>query len=47
MVLTNTPETMGSPTGEYLLHTGEGEFPLSGTKAEIARAIWDAVTKRP
>jgi phosphopantothenoylcysteine decarboxylase/phosphopantothenate--cysteine ligase len=43
MVLMNAPETMGSSRGEYLLLTQNGELPLSGTKEEIASAIWNAV----
>ena len=46
MVLMNSPENMGSPDGEYVLMTQEGELPLSGKKDEIARAIWDAVIRR-
>jgi phosphopantothenoylcysteine decarboxylase/phosphopantothenate--cysteine ligase len=43
MVLMNAPETMGSSRGEYLLLTRNGELPLSGSKEEIASAIWTAV----
>jgi phosphopantothenoylcysteine decarboxylase/phosphopantothenate--cysteine ligase len=43
MVLMNAPETMGSSRGEYMLLTRNGELPLSGTKEEIACAIWNAV----
>lgn len=43
MVLVNTPESMGSSHGEYILLTRAGETPLSGTKDEIANAIWNAV----
>jgi phosphopantothenoylcysteine decarboxylase/phosphopantothenate--cysteine ligase len=43
MVLVNTPETMGSSYGEYALLTNAGKIPLSGTKDEIAHAIWNAV----
>lgn len=43
MVLVNAPETMGSASGEYLLLTSTGSTPLSGTKEEIAAAIWDRV----
>jgi phosphopantothenoylcysteine decarboxylase/phosphopantothenate--cysteine ligase len=43
MVLTNPPESMGSNCGEYMLLTRNGELPLSGTKEEIANAIWNAV----
>ena len=43
VVLINTPESMGSIHGEYLLLTRNRELPLSGTKDEIAQAIWNAV----
>ena len=43
MILINTPESMGSKEGEYILLTTNGELPLSGTKDEIAHAIWNAV----
>jgi phosphopantothenoylcysteine decarboxylase/phosphopantothenate--cysteine ligase len=43
MVLMNAPESMGRDLGEYVLMTREGEFPLNGTKDEIANAIWNAV----
>jgi phosphopantothenoylcysteine decarboxylase/phosphopantothenate--cysteine ligase len=43
MVLTNEPETMGSARGEYVLVTSDGEYPLNGSKDEIAAAIWDSV----
>ena len=43
MVLMNTPESMGSARGEYMLLTRNGELSLNGTKKEIANAIWNAV----
>jgi phosphopantothenoylcysteine decarboxylase/phosphopantothenate--cysteine ligase len=43
MVLMNAPESMGSDRGEYILMTRNGEFPLNGTKEEIANAIWNVV----
>jgi phosphopantothenoylcysteine decarboxylase/phosphopantothenate--cysteine ligase len=43
VVLINTPESMGSIHGEYTLLTRNRELPLSGTKDEIAQAIWNAV----
>jgi phosphopantothenoylcysteine decarboxylase/phosphopantothenate--cysteine ligase len=43
VVLINTPESMGSIHGEYILLTRNRELPLSGTKDEIAQAIWNAV----
>jgi phosphopantothenoylcysteine decarboxylase/phosphopantothenate--cysteine ligase len=45
MVLMNSPENMGSPDGEYVLITQDGELPLRGKKDEIAMAIWDAVIR--
>jgi phosphopantothenoylcysteine decarboxylase/phosphopantothenate--cysteine ligase len=43
MVLMNSPESMGSARGEYLLLTRNGKLPLEGTKEEIANAIWKTV----
>jgi len=43
MVLTNEPETMGSARGEYVLVMRDGEYPLTGSKDEIAAAIWNTV----
>ncbi len=43
MVLINSPESMGSDRGEYMLLTRNGELLLNGTKEEIANAIWNAV----
>jgi len=43
MVLINTPSSMGTTHGEYILLTRNGKIPLSGTKEEIAHAIWNAV----
>ena len=43
MVLMNTPESMGSARGEYMLLTRNRELALNGTKEEIADAIWNAV----
>jgi phosphopantothenoylcysteine decarboxylase/phosphopantothenate--cysteine ligase len=43
MVLMNTPKTMGSSRGDYVLLTKSGKKPLSGTKDEISVAIWNAV----
>lgn len=39
-VLANTPGTMGSETGEYLLLTRDGSMSLNGTKEEIARKFF-------
>ena len=41
MVLINAPETMGSECGEYMIVTGGDKFAVSGTKEEIAVAIWE------
>jgi phosphopantothenoylcysteine decarboxylase / phosphopantothenate---cysteine ligase len=40
MVLINAPETMGSECGEYVMATRRDKSALSGTKEEIAVAIW-------
>jgi phosphopantothenoylcysteine decarboxylase / phosphopantothenate---cysteine ligase len=45
IVLLNSPETMGAMTGEYTLMTKTDMRSLSGTKEEIASAIWDAVIR--
>jgi phosphopantothenoylcysteine decarboxylase/phosphopantothenate--cysteine ligase len=45
MVVTNTPETMGSERGEYVCLTKGARVPVSGTKEEIAAAIWDVIVK--
>jgi len=39
-VLTNTPATMGSRDGEYVLHTGRQKKTLRGSKESIAHAFW-------
>jgi phosphopantothenoylcysteine decarboxylase / phosphopantothenate---cysteine ligase len=46
MVLANTPETMGSSHGEYNLLDADGSTPLSGTKDEIAAAVWKEILRR-
>ena len=46
MVVTNTPETMGSERGEYVCLTKEARVPVSGTKEEIAAVIWDTILKQ-
>jgi phosphopantothenoylcysteine decarboxylase / phosphopantothenate---cysteine ligase len=46
MVLMNTPESMGSASGEYKLLTAHGELLLGGTKNEIAQAIWDVIMQK-
>ena len=43
MVLSNTPENLGTVHGNYLLLTKDRKVPLSGTKDEIATAVWNAV----
>jgi phosphopantothenoylcysteine decarboxylase/phosphopantothenate--cysteine ligase len=45
MVLMNTPESMGSSRGDYVLLTKDGKTSLSGTKDEISREIWKAVIR--
>jgi phosphopantothenoylcysteine decarboxylase/phosphopantothenate--cysteine ligase len=45
MVLMNTPESMGSSHGDYVLLTKEEKTPLSGSKDEISREIWKAVIR--
>jgi phosphopantothenoylcysteine decarboxylase/phosphopantothenate--cysteine ligase len=41
MVLVNAPETMGSECGEYVILTHGDKSTVSGTKEEIAVAIWE------
>ena len=45
MVVTNTPESMGTPTGSYRILTGTAKsgIPVSGTKEEIATRIWEEI----
>jgi phosphopantothenoylcysteine decarboxylase/phosphopantothenate--cysteine ligase len=45
MVVTNTPESMGSDTGSYRILTGTAKSgtAVSGTKEEIASRIWQAI----
>lgn len=45
MVITNTPESMGTATGAYRVVTGSDKKgkPVSGTKEEIADQIWQAI----
>lgn len=40
MVLVNEPGTMGSEHGEYVCLTQKGRTAVSGTKEEIAAAVW-------
>jgi phosphopantothenoylcysteine decarboxylase/phosphopantothenate--cysteine ligase len=46
MVLMNSPKTMGSENGEYIRLDKTGSLRISGTKDEIAVAIWDEITKK-
>jgi len=46
MVLVNTPETMGSSSGEYHQVTQDGTVLLRGTKDDIARIVWETVCKK-
>ena len=41
MVITNTKESMGSPSGAYRIMTRNTDHRVSGTKDEIAIAVWD------
>lgn len=43
LVAANKPETMGSENAEYILLTKDGEKKISGTKAEAAGEIWNAL----
>ena len=44
MVLLNSPETMGSSDGEYVLITGKKErMHLIGNKDEIAKDVWEEI----
>jgi len=45
MVLMNTPESMGSSHGDYVLLTKDEKTSLSGTKDEISREIWNVVIR--
>jgi phosphopantothenoylcysteine decarboxylase / phosphopantothenate---cysteine ligase len=46
MVLMNTPETMGSSHGTYILLDAEGTLPIDGTKDEVAMSIWSRILQR-
>jgi phosphopantothenoylcysteine decarboxylase/phosphopantothenate--cysteine ligase len=46
MVLMNTPETMGSSHGNYILLDAESAAPLEGTKDEIAASVWARILRR-
>ena len=46
MVLMNTPETMGSSHGNYILLDAEGTLPIDGTKDEVAMSIWSRILRR-
>lgn len=43
IVAANTKESMGGKTGFYHLITKEGQYPISGTKEEIAAEIFDLI----
>jgi len=45
MVVTNTPESMGTATGSYRILTGKTKtgIPVAGTKEEIAARIWQEI----
>jgi len=43
MIVTNSPVTMGSDHGEYVCMTHSRKVPVSGTKDDIAAALWDAI----
>jgi phosphopantothenoylcysteine decarboxylase / phosphopantothenate---cysteine ligase len=49
MVMTNTPESMGSPDGAYRIVTAKDTTgrPVAGTKEEIASALWHEILKSP
>ena len=41
LVAANRPSVMGADTGMYRLMTKSGSRPVSGTKSEIARELWN------
>jgi len=45
MVVTNTPESMGTPDGSYRIVTANAATgkPVAGTKEEIAAALWQEI----
>lgn len=43
MVAVNEPESMGGESGEYRLFTASGEKFVSGSKEEVAAAIWEEI----
>lgn len=43
MVVTNTPPAMGAPGGEFVMMTEKRSEQVSGTKEEVAAAIWSAL----
>ncbi|NVO67791.1 bifunctional phosphopantothenoylcysteine decarboxylase/phosphopantothenate--cysteine ligase CoaBC [Methanofollis tationis] len=43
MVVTNAPPAMGAAGGEFVMMTGERSEQVSGTKEEVAAAIWSAL----
>lgn len=43
MVVVNGPETMGSPEGEIMIMDQGSRINLSGTKEDLAAALWDRI----
>ncbi|QSZ66715.1 bifunctional phosphopantothenoylcysteine decarboxylase/phosphopantothenate--cysteine ligase CoaBC [Methanofollis aquaemaris] len=43
MVVMNTPPAMGATGGTFEILTAAGKTPVSGTKEEVAEAIWSAL----
>jgi len=43
MVVTNTPPAMGAAAGEFVIMTTERSERVTGTKEEVAAAIWSAL----
>jgi phosphopantothenoylcysteine decarboxylase/phosphopantothenate--cysteine ligase len=43
MVVTNAPPAMGAPGGEFVMMTEKRSEQVSGTKEEVAAAIWSAL----
>ncbi|MFA4859148.1 bifunctional phosphopantothenoylcysteine decarboxylase/phosphopantothenate--cysteine ligase CoaBC [Methanoregula sp.] len=45
LVLMNPPETMGSSHGDYIQLSAQGRIPCSGSKEEVAAAIWETLLR--
>ncbi|MDD1673103.1 MAG: bifunctional phosphopantothenoylcysteine decarboxylase/phosphopantothenate--cysteine ligase CoaBC [Methanomicrobiales archaeon] len=43
MVVLDTPEAMGAPSGRFTLLTQQGEEGIEGSKEEVARRIWQGL----